>query len=78
MQSGGPLGLTAPAKRAGGNCSQEVLCTGSSGVLVVPIPGARGPLDNHAFVTLQLDYAFYMGLPLKTTQKLQLVQNAVA
>lgn len=35
---------------------------------------------SHALVLSQLDYCnkFYMGLPLKNIQKLQLVQNAVA
>lgn len=34
----------------------------------------------HAFETFRLDYcnAFYIGLSLKITQKLQLVQNVVA
>lgn len=39
-----------------------------------------GPLQTvtHTLVALQLDYCnvLYVGLPLKTTQKLQLVQNA--
>lgn len=46
VQSGGLLGFTAPAQKAGDNCGQGSLCAAPSAVLVVPLPRLSAPSDS--------------------------------
>uniref|UniRef100_A0A8C6VP90 Reverse transcriptase domain-containing protein n=1 Tax=Naja naja TaxID=35670 RepID=A0A8C6VP90_NAJNA len=79
-ESGGPPGLTAQVGGAGGSRGQGGLCPGPAGLPVTPISGPRCPTHGHSgtchLATRLLQR--YLGLPLHTIRRLQLVQNAAA
>lgn len=51
-------------------------CTASNCASVVPIPGFLLMIIHHLLTRLDYCSTFYMGLPLRSIQKLQLVENA--